>query len=367
MPKKVLFVVNQLFQLMVAVQIRTTQFHEYDADLLLISGSSGMEDVYENIQKSPLFDKVNIVPMRVCEKETERIKIILKQIFDKSWGFYDGYGFKPSEEYDAVFLNAFTMRTCLMALYLNERRDVGIYRFEEGYGTYLDELGTSSKRFLFTVKLWDKALRMRKRPPLFDIIKGHYYFFPELILYKPKYKTFQIPPFDVHDVKFRDFIFSTYHMPPKDEFDKKYIFFEENIIDDDIDDYSLIMKIADVVGRENLMIKLHPRRAVDRFSEQGIKVSTSTGTPWEAILVQQDLSDRVLLTISSSAAMASRLYFNSNVKTFMLYKLFGKLNQNVQSPEQFLQYMERFQTIYDDGNFFVPENEDRFFEELSQC
>ena len=47
MSKRYLFIVNQLFQLMVATQMRMTLFADADADLLLINSSSGIGGVYD--------------------------------------------------------------------------------------------------------------------------------------------------------------------------------------------------------------------------------------------------------------------------------------------------------------------------------
>ncbi len=364
MSKRYLFIVNQLFQLMVATQMRMTLFADADADLLLINSSSGIGGVYENIRDAGIYGDVFIVKRNTLPSDAQRVKLLFTQLLDREWRFFEDSSFVPTKEYDAVFFNDPSLQNTMIALYLNRHKAVPMYRFEEGLGTYLSEFGTSSKRFLFTYKVWSHALQLLGRPSPLKIMSGHYYFFPGLIQYEPRYKTFQIPPFTLTDGRFRDFVLNTYPMPLEGEFDRKYIFFEENIVNGGIDDYSLIMKIADLVGRENLMIKLHPRRAVDRFSDQGIKVSVSTGTPWEAVMMKLDTSDKVLMTISSSAALSSRLYFNSRVKTFMLYKLFDRLNPNLQSPEQYLQYMEDFQKTYDDGNFIIPENEEAFVEEL---
>ena len=123
------------------------------------------------------------------------------------------------------------------------------------------------------------------------------------------------------------------------------------------------MKIAEKVGKENIVVKLHPRRNVDRFSDKGIKVSKSTGIPWEAFLLTNDFKDKVVLTISSSAAFSSRLYFDMNIPTIMLYKITGP-NPGIVNVKKYIKYADDFCRKFGDDGFYIPTSMNELLELL---
>ena len=238
-----------------------------------------------------------------------------------------------------------------------------IYHFEEGFGSYIEET-LNADTFLTKARrvFKDILAQFCKTPKYCELTTACYYFQPNLVCFTPQYPQIQIPPFDFNDTDFVKAIQTAYgvNFDIAKEFECKYIFFEENIRDDSIDDFKLIMEIAEAVGKENIIIKPHPRRPADRFSQLGIKVSKIVGIPWEALLLSHDFSDKVLITISSSAGLASRLYFNAKIKTFMLYKLFDKL-PHIPNPAAYYRYMENFEKSFGDEKFIVPSDKDSFF------
>lgn len=356
MQKKILFIANQLFQLMVVTQIRQTVFKDKAADLLLIDSSSGMREAYDHLQGTDAFDHVFITSHNICKTEIDRVKLLLTQLADRKWNFFKRFDFVPERQYEAVFMNELSLLNCMIVLYLNETDSVPVYLHEEGYGSYLCEFGTKAKRIVYLLTVWSGVLRLMGRPNVLDIIKGHYYFFPQMVQYKSAYDLFTIPRFDTQDENFRSFIDRIFGKLKENEFDRKYIFFEEKMYDDRIDDYSMVMKIAEKVGKENLMVKLHPRRPVDRFSAQGIKVSKATGIPWEVMLMQYDFSNNVQITISSAAVLSSRLYFGRELDTYMLYKLVGSVNPEIPKA-----------TMYRDAHFHVPATVEDFLAQLDMA
>ena len=360
---KVLIIINQLFQLMVAAHLRETLLKDCSVDLFLVNTSAGIKTAFDNIQSTNMFDKCILIN-NTRDSKIGYVFTVAKNVLSANCDCSHTYGIELSEKYEAIFFNEYSIFTCLLLLELNANKRTPALHFEEGYGSYLGEFGTHSRNHILTLKLWHRALHLLKRPALLNIVRGHFYFFPQLVQYKSAYKTYQIPHFDMYDHRFREFVTLAYSIPKENEFDRKYIFFEENIQNGDIDDYSLIMSIANRVGRENLMVKLHPRRTVDRFSKHGIKVSTATGIPWEALLMKFDFSDKVLMTISSGVAFSSRLYFGQAIPTFMLFNLFHKMNSGVGSKSKFFSYVDGFRGQFGDENFYMPKSYDEFWYSL---
>lgn len=356
--KRSLIVVNQLFQIMVASQMRISVLKNEDVDLLLVDGSSGIREIYDKTKNTTLFSHVYIVSAEDYKNKVSKLLMLLYYLLDKNYKYIDRFDFNPVNKYSKVIINNFTHYACELAGYLNVKYGTQLYRFEEGLGTYLDDFCFVKKRTYHILQVKDFISSLMGNPKIKEILKGHFLFLPEIIQFKTNYITYKIPQFDFNNLTFCEFINNIFNLPSKNEFDKKYIFFEENIPDGTIDDFNLVMKIAERVGKENLIIKLHPRRPVDRFSKYGIKVSKSVGIPWEAFLMKYDFSDKVIMTISSSVAFSSRLYFNQPIKTYMLFRVVGDINPSIIEKEKYYGYIKSFRMKFTDSEFVIPNSID---------
>lgn len=149
---------------------------------------------------------------------------------------------------------------------------------------------------------------------------------------------------------------------------QKYIFLEEAFFCDGITstDVELVEYLADMVGIENIVVKLHPRNTVDRFSSRGFTVMELSEVPWEMTIMKSDLSDKVFVTVSSTAALTSGLVFNKKFTAINLFKIItvGK-NIHVRQP----MYKDFYSTIesmlnYNQKQVFTPNSIEEFKEEI---
>ena len=124
------------------------------------------------------------------------------------------------------------------------------------------------------------------------------------------------------------------------------------------------MKIADIVGKENLLVKLHPRNKVDRFSKYGITTNKTIGMPWEVIQMNNNFSDKVFLTIASGSVLASKLYFGDNIKTYLLFNCTNKMSNMV--GEEYFAYLKKVQEKFGIDDFYIPNNKIEFLNTLKK-
>ena len=90
----------------------------------------------------------------------------------------------------------------------------------------------------------------------------------------------------------------------QDKYDEKYIFFEDGARDwNDSTDVDLMQKIAEIVGKDNIIVKTHPRNPENRFAKLGFKTNTNTSVPWEVIASNIDIENKVLITMFSQSVI----------------------------------------------------------------
>ena len=76
----------------------------------------------------------------------------------------------------------------------------------------------------------------------------------------------------------------------------------------EVPDVEIVDKVANKVGRNNIMIKIHPRNPYNRFSQLGYKTNKNVSIPWKIIVLNQSFEDKIFVTISSGAVISPSLY-----------------------------------------------------------
>ncbi|MBR0204037.1 MAG: hypothetical protein IJQ56_06715, partial [Synergistaceae bacterium] len=202
-----------------------------------------------------------------------------------------------------------------------------VIRFEEGLLAYLSMLdfpvinSKNSRAFIAIQKMLNRNTRIF----LNDKVAC---FYPELLcaLYAQQGVT-DIPecikiPAVTCDENFLKILNTTFdYNPAVHEFPQKYIYFATAAYSDEIyyGELDLVLKIADLVGRDNLLVKMHPRDKSDIYEKAGLAVSRDTSVPWEVIQLNHDFSKHVFLSMISSSIVNVMAMKNESIPAYFLY------------------------------------------------
>ena len=129
----------------------------------------------------------------------------------------------------------------------------------------------------------------------------------------PEYSTL---PEEVHN-KIAE-IFGT-----PDPIQEKLIFFEGAFWGDGmlVDELELLFAIADHIGKENIIIKRHPRNTIDRFTPLGFKVMPNQTLPWEVMIKDIDLSEKVLVSVASFTCFSAMEMYGRISRSLLLQNI----------------------------------------------
>lgn len=237
-------------------------------------------------------------------------------------------------------------------LYYNQNAEIVLY--DEGYSSYLDlalkkslsvkhKICVAISKILYPRKLSHQCI---SKQLLYD---------PDLIVYDMPFKIERLWQQEQNVMKKVMADVSEIFDVKKaiGEYSTKYIYFEECFANDfnNNGDLEIIDMIASIVGRDSLMVKLHPRDKTNRFNDKGIKTNRILSIPTEALLSEMEKKDKVFISFSSGSAINYKFICDYNIKTILLYKLL---------PDSFVK-MSPLQTIWFDrfiakykGNIFAP-------------
>lgn len=355
---KQLFICENPFQTLVGIIMKHQMFPKDTTDIILTDRSSGFEERYLNLKDIGLFRHVFLFPTSKCHPYKKDKKYYMNQVKCITKGCFLKEMDLLADNYDEIFSLEIN---CLTAAIVNKHQNnhllPQINLIDEGFGTYTNIY----KKHIFgfhkgRVLIEHLTNTIQHKENILSLIKNIYLFQPELICWDM--------PFDIQKIQAPNFIQSPdlkkiinyifeYNLIKK-EFEVPYIFFENSTYQDtgDNTDLEFILKIAEIVGKDNLIIKLHPRTQNNRFSQYNIATNSKQGIPWEIIAMNmQDNDNRTFITISSGSVINYRLLFEKKYRNILLYKC---LENDFSIDKSVLQFFEKFAEMYP-GNIYIPE------------
>lgn len=351
MKNKNLIIVNTYFQLITAINLALNNLKDCDNDLVLTDITVGAKNKIEKLKKMKIFDNIYFIEYKKLNS-TNKFKKNLVYLLKRSVIIKNYF----STAYDKLFFYNYDILTYSIFDELNKKnKKLRCARFDEGIGTYtIDASKFKGKilRLIFLKKNINKSID--------DI----YLYHPELLCYKNDKKLVKIPILSKNDTILKNILNELFDYK-KEHFSQKYIFFEEAFFNDkkDIDDYELILKIAEVVGKDNLIIKLHPRNKINRFSELGIPTWKNSEIPWEVIQLNENYQDKIFLSISSGAILMSKLFFKEQVKSYYLFNCTNHMSYLV--TDNFHNYLNKIDETIGLNNIIIPNNKEDFIKKLN--
>lgn len=291
-----LIICDTLYQIITAIHMKCTIFGHEDIDIWISDHSMGTEDIVYRLREEKIFRDV----FYVSTKNISYSNCIFYKI--KNTILY-GFGIKvPADlkKYDEILYYGLSLIIYGIAeCYRKENISVVWSRYEEGILSYDTDLQHGK-----CIAILQKLRHVLKRPQIEREVKNYYCFFPELKETHKEWNFIKIPQIETDFISKMMYkrIFN-YH---EQILEQKYIFFATS---SDIDgnpcgETGLVMKIADYVGKENLIVKMHPRDDRQVYRDNNILTMDSIGIPWEVFQLCGELNNKILLTIDSGAFLS---------------------------------------------------------------
>lgn len=361
-----LIVTNTYFQVITAINLTYTEFTNDIVDIVVTDCSNDSEIVSNAISNINLFNNVYNMKSNSymhIDSIIKRVKRLLYYFF-KPVKYYDKVIPLVTYEYDELlFYNYDSFSSYIFNRILKTNKKAKWSRFEEGYVSYF--YGGIDSKIVWLKEFVKKTLLMKTMQ---NYCNYYYFYEPDFVMFNNnEYTINKIKKIDINNFDLVNKLNITFGIDKLDnDYNYKYIFFEESFFCDGqpVDDFDLIMSIVNIVGRENIIIKLHPRNSIDRFAKYGIKTNKAKGVPWEVIQLNNDFSNTIFLTISSGSVLSSRILFKSNNKTFLLFNCLKKRPKLVNS--KYIKYINNITQKYGRHGLYVPSDIDNFKLELSK-
>ena len=332
---KAIILTNTYYQLIFAIQLKITLLKDQEVDIIISDVSNGADAICSILAKEALFRNCYYVKSKylISGSKVQKMKSVRSAVF--GCHLFDFV----NDQYDALFAYNLDMATYALFHRMTKiKHDIVFHRFEEGILSYVDWKPLLRNRI---VSIAEKVLQRKDPAASTD---SFYCFYPQL--YKGSGRPVKVPDIsrnsDIIEILKRVFGINESELNYK----SKYIFFS-SVLDFEggksVGEFELAKKIADLVGKENILIKTHPRDRRNVYKEYGFAIDPHSSVPWEVIQLCGDFSGYIFLSVASSSVLAGSFMSDAPVKTYYLYMLC-----DVTGNEQAMGSARNIQTLMSD-------------------
>ena len=357
------------FQVIVSLLIRKQYSDNTQRfDIVIVNSFSGYEKIARKLQEKNVFDNVYVAEVKdfiLAKGKLNNVKkagyiLMPKHLIRKHLPNIAG-------KYDEMFCwNYDTFTASFRSVYSNKISKIKLNIFDEGYITYLPVSDTIPKRgFMKIIDILNilKGMPSIKR----ENVYAYYLLEPEAAFFQTDAKVYEIDRKQKNEKEFVELI--DYLFDAADEvkkYDRKYIILEEALLANvpDVNDEKVFDNIINAVGKENVLIKLHPRTNKDRFTEKGVKTIGQSGVPFEALALCGDFSNKVLIGISCGTIPTYRMLFGEDFDGYMLFKY---VKPNVPwFKDKYVGFWDRLEAQVGNRGIHFPNTEKELLEQLKK-
>lgn len=362
MSKKILFLVNTPYQLMVTVGLRMNEFSENQADIVISDNIADYMKLSEKVRESGVFENVYTVNIK-SEYTGNFSNTIMHRLIPSVYEF--------NARYDIfLFANLDHSASDIYRFLRKRNKKIAVYMFEDGlasysgwYSDFLCMFGSQPKEGEIFKRLWIKTLYYRFVDNVFLNVDKMFLLMPEIITYNPRFEIVKMNPLLSNEAKMLELYNRIFGYDGSvDRYEQDVIFFEESYFADEImvNDVELVEKIASLIGKDKIFVKIHPRNPINRFKELGYMTNSNMSIPWEVIAMNIDLSEKTLVSIASVAVIEPSIMLKKKYKGILLFDILENddcLKKNI---------INLYRTVCEgnDKIIFIPHNESEFMKIL---
>ncbi len=329
-----LFICNTVYQTMISLWMKYKSLCSEESDIIISDHMNNSERIYNNIKNIGLFN--NCFYVKSFQYSRGRVESGIFQRF-----YSDVFPEKRLNEflciekkYDNLFIanmDDFSL-LCFRSI-IKKNKNISVHIFEDGISTYScifeEYVRFRHKPSIKSIRDFIRFARtlsnfIPNTNYLSDYINDYFVFEPELMIWDPGVPVYALEKINIRDNAFKSLCNTIFDYTNDDSYIQKYIFLEESFYSEgiEVNDLDIILELSKRIGKNNIIVKIHPRNKTNRFKKEGFKTNNNTGIPWELIVMNMgNIEDKVLITVFSSCVITPKIIFDLDTKVFSIYKL----------------------------------------------
>lgn len=371
--KKVLFGTDSYFQLMTAINLRTTVYKDWDADVIVYGSVPSADVIVNRLRETNVFDNVYLAATSLTkcgQKYTKKEKlpkyfVFLYSLISPKQVVKNAIGTYLTTAYNEFVINSYgALPDSIFNVCYRNNKNVRIKRIEDGFVSYFSEFGSKKGKGRQLVEFISELLFGFR--DMRQYISGYYFVEPELVIAHLPYPIIRSPKFSRENKEFVKVLNYVFGYDETIKFNKKIYLFEDGSLffmnsDEEVD---IVNELKTIVTPNNFIVKMHPRRKENRFKALGVDVMEKSSIPWEVIQLNNHFDDCIFMTVASSVAFSSDIYFGDKCHKILLYKCLNNPPKLVN--ENFKKYLKLYKEKFGEDSLHIPSSYQELIEEVKE-
>lgn len=316
--------------------MKLTLFNNDCVDAWLSDNSNNASFVCNRLNDIDIFREIKLVEHKIKQNVLHKITDIINSCFagkqELDIDFYD----------EILFFNLDYQLYAIDDYYKKCKHIVTWSHYEEGILSYERDFITGK-----CLKLTRKLRIMVGKDDIILKIEKYYCMFPDFKESNKEWEFVKIPSISLNNVELKNilkYIFD-YEISTNPY---KYIYFSSpsDIDGNSFGETELVLKIAEYVGKDNLLVKMHPRDNRNIYEKHGLNIMKNSFVPWEVMCLNDKYENIVMLTTLSGAFINSSATIENNRKGIFLCDAIQSdnnyLKQNSKEIKKMLNKLHKF-------------------------
>lgn len=301
------------YQILVANRIIEQYYNDSIVTLIIADTINDVDSLVKRIKQEKRYESVSLWRIKETFQFSKLRRIVNATVGDVLTNRYLREYPEAQKEYDVYLYSNYGLPMIYLGYSLKKVNPyIKCELFEDGFNSYSKYYGD----YINSDRLVDRITRR-----LIKNTNTLYLFNPDILDWSPTFPVKKINAnFDDELTARINRIFEYEKLI--DDYKRKVIFFEESYYADGtpIDDIEAVSLIAEIVGKNNIIIKIHPRNSVNRFRDLGFYTNENLSIPWEVISLNSNFENSVFVTFASNAAMNPFFIFGKRTAAILLFK-----------------------------------------------
>lgn len=342
---KILGVVSTPYHLLVFLFVKDAFLSGDEVDLIVTDKTPSMKELYQSGRLNPYFHRVSFADGRKIKNPYKSAPVTFWESFIHN-GTTDSILDAPLSPYDKMyFASPGTPDEIVKEIaktLIKKNPGLTFHRYEDGFASYTKKpvhiINTPSGAAMYKFFLHYDINEREKEILLFQ---------PEMAEKNVDFEKVQIPQTPDRIQRVTEMAKSIFLFDAKVP-SQNIIFLgqgTENGSQNPETYQSLILKLRDIAGKENFIIKPHPRGVHDDF--KGCLPVYEDSCPFELAIASGQMEEKTLVSFYSTACVAGKLLFHSKCRIIFLYPLAGdSFNEKCDYEDYFDAFSRLCENVY---------------------
>lgn len=325
-----------------------------DADLYLVKVFNGAEETGERIRKTGIFKNIYILDDVLLTYPITFAKCI--NVIKNGRKVVD---LLKNKKYDFCYYNnsGWLINSIFYTGFMKRNPEIKNMFIEHGYYSYVTDYADKPWYMKWIIRM--VGLKCMDG----TMIDTIYMFEPELMCTRYDGKIKKMKKLDKNNSRLVETLNAVfdYNIQNNEYADKKIIIMEQGPMKVEFDKEAFWNKVFECIDLDKTIIKAHPRQKESTLVNSGATISKKHTLPWEIEILNNDIENKVQITIFSGACVSPKLMFDDEPTVIFLYKLLPV--DYTFLGKKIMDFADEIGERYiNKDKYFVPEN----FEQLKQ-